>query len=74
VNGVLTTSLAWASSATREAMVAAGSLAPPPVAMPEPNWLLYYAGIWAVCAFPRRPLAWGVAVLCVGSAFLLGRV
>jgi competence protein ComEC len=72
IGGVLAEALRWTSAVTRDAIVVASSHAPAPVSLPEPNWWLYYAGIWAACARPRRGLAWLAAVAAIGAAFLVG--
>ena len=45
--------LAWASVATRDAIVVAGALAPDPVELPRVNWLLYYGAIGIALALIR---------------------
>lgn len=57
VHNPLAAALAWSSSATRDAIVAAGSLAPHPIAVPRPAWLVYYAAIAVAGGFLLRPRA-----------------
>jgi ComEC/Rec2-related protein len=68
----LAVALAWLSSATRDAIVAAGTMAPDPVVLPPPNWLLYYGGAWVACVAPRRRAAWVIAAGVIGLAFAVG--
>lgn len=72
VSAALATSLAWASSLTREAIVGVGGFAPKLVAIPEPQWIVYYAAVVVVCARPRSALAWAVGALGLALSFLLG--
>ncbi len=64
--------LAWAASATRDAIVLAGTVAPKPVALPEPHWVAYYAAVLVACARPRGTLTWGIAGVAAAASFLLG--
>jgi ComEC/Rec2-related protein len=72
LGGPLAGTLAWLSSATRDAIVTAGTIAPDPVAFSPPSWLLYYGAICVVCAAPRRRAAWVVAGVVIGLAFAVG--
>lgn len=72
VSDALAMSLAWASSATRDAIVGVGSFAPKPVAIPEPQCIVYYAAVLVVCARPRRAWAWCVAATGIALAFIVG--
>jgi competence protein ComEC len=65
-------SLAWAASATRDAIVFAGTTAPQPLALPEPHWAWYYAAVFVVCAQPRRALAWAMAAVGIALSFICG--
>ncbi len=58
----LATALAWASAATRDAIVAVGALAPAPIELASPNWPLYYATLWVVCFLVRR-VPWGNVIV-----------
>ncbi len=68
----LSSALAWCAVATRDAIVAAGALAPKPVALPEPNALLYYAAFALVVARPKSRAAWLAAALAAAAAFAVG--
>jgi competence protein ComEC len=71
VGGSIAWLLSWASGITRDAIVAASSFAPAPVALAPPQWAVYYAAVCVVCWRPRVWGAWGVAAVGVAVAFLL---
>ncbi len=62
--------LAWMSVATRDAIVLAGRIAPAPIVFAEPNWILYYTSICAVCLFRKRAIVWWIAALGIGLSFI----
>ncbi|HXV13232.1 MAG TPA: ComEC/Rec2 family competence protein [Candidatus Krumholzibacteria bacterium] len=64
--------LAWASRATCEAIVLAGTTAPEPLEAPEPHWFWYYAAVLVVCARPRRAVAWAMAAAGIALSLRLG--
>lgn len=71
-DGALAAALTWASSTTRAAIVTAGSIAPDPVAFSRPHAGIYYAAALIACAFPKRKLAWGIAVAGIALSFAVG--
>ncbi|MCI0451859.1 MAG: ComEC/Rec2 family competence protein [Candidatus Latescibacteria bacterium] len=72
VGEALAASLGWAASATRDAVVLAGSVTPKPLALPEPNWGWYYAAVLVLCARPRNAVALAIAAAGIAVSFLLG--
>jgi ComEC/Rec2-related protein len=58
------------SNWTTDAMLALGRLAPPPVALPEPNPWLYYGALLFGWRGRRRPWAWVLAAAALGASFL----
>jgi competence protein ComEC len=71
VGGSVAWLLSWASGVTRDAIVAASSFAPEPVALSPPQWVVYYAAVCMVCWRPRAWGAWGVAATGIAVAFLV---
>ena len=70
VGGSVAWLLSWASGVTRDAIVAASSFAPEPVALAPPQWVAYYAAVCVVCWRPRAWGTWGVAATGIAIAFL----
>jgi competence protein ComEC len=71
VGGGVVWLLSWASGVTRDAIVAASSFAPDPVALAPPHGAVYYAAVCVVCWRPRAWRAWGTAVGGMALAFIV---
>lgn len=71
VGGGVVWLLSWASDVTRDAILAAASLAPDPVALETPRGVAYYAAIGVVCWRPRTWWAWGTATAGIAVATIM---
>ncbi|HEX5131560.1 MAG TPA: ComEC/Rec2 family competence protein [Candidatus Krumholzibacteria bacterium] len=70
VGPAVCSALALASRATVAGILTAAARAPEPLVATGPWLPAYYLGVVVAWRFPRRPVAWGVAVALVVVAFL----